>query len=63
MDYIPKKTIYDITQDELEFLYHHSRKLKEYLAVTNNLNFMLKEENKYLRDKIKKLENGYNNKE
>jgi hypothetical protein len=63
MDYIPKKTIYDITHDELEFLYHHSRKLKEYLAVTNNLNFMLKEENKYLRDKIKKLENGYHNKE
>ena len=32
-----KHTIYDITQDELDFLYAHNQKLLETVATLNNL--------------------------
>lgn len=32
-----KYTIYDITQDELDFLYAHNQKLLETVATLNNL--------------------------
>lgn len=47
-----KKTIYDITQDELDFMQAHILKLKELLARQNNHIFMLSEENKYLKQKL-----------
>ena len=37
MTMIVKKTIYDITQDELDFIYSHIDALKIELAKTHNL--------------------------
>ena len=39
---ITKKSIYDITQDELDFIYAHIEVLKKELARTNNLNVIQK---------------------
>jgi regulator of replication initiation timing len=62
MQYIPKKTIYDITQDELEFLYLHCQKIKEEAAKLYNHNLILQGENEYLKKQLKDLKSGNNNK-
>lgn len=49
---LDNKTIYDITQDELDFLYAHVQKLKELLATKHNHIFMLSEEIKFLKKQL-----------
>lgn len=49
---LENKTIYDITQDELDFLYAHVQKLKELLATKQNHIFMLSEEIKFLKKQL-----------
>jgi hypothetical protein len=45
-----KHTIFDITQDELDFLYAHIQKLKETIAVLENTRIMNEAQLKVLRD-------------
>lgn len=54
---IKNKTIYDITQDELDFLYAHVQKLKEELATKHNNLFMLQEINKHLKKRLDEYKN------
>ena len=57
-----KKTIYDITQDELDFLYMHCQKIKEEAAKLYNYNSILQGQNEYLKEQLKKLKSGNKNK-
>ena len=55
-----KKTIYDITQDELDFLYMHCQKIKEEAARLYNHNFILQGENEYLKKQLEEAARLYN---
>jgi hypothetical protein len=45
-----EKTIYEITQDELNFLYAHNQKLLETVATLNNLVIMQQSQIEILKD-------------
>ena len=47
---INKKSIYEITQDELDFLYLHIQKLKETIAVLENTRIMNEAQITVLKD-------------